>query len=165
MKRGTKNFLNYFLGGMYMLMKGTPEWLEEYFPVVEVKKVSLEELYQECDIISLHCPLTDKTRHMINRESISEMKEGVILINTGRGPLVDEKDVAEALKDGKIGAFCADVLSTEPPSEHNPLISAPNVYITPHIAWATKEARSRLMKIAVDNLKSFLEGHPVNVVS
>ena len=131
----------------------------------EVKKVSLEVLYQECDIISLHCPLTDKTRHMINRESISEMKEGVILINTGRGPLVDEKDVAEALKDGKIGAFCADVLSTEPPSEHNPLISAPNVYITPHIAWATKEARSRLMKIAVDNLKSFLEGHPVNVVS
>ena len=130
-----------------------------------VKKVSLEELYRESDVISLHCPLTDETRHMINKNSIALMKDGVILINTGRGPLVDEKDVAEALKADKIGAFCADVLSTEPPAPDNPLLSAPNTYITPHIAWATKEARTRLMDIAVNNLKEFIAGHPVNVVN
>lgn len=130
-----------------------------------VTKASLDDLYRECDVISLHCPLTDSTRHMINKESISKMKNGVILINTGRGPLVDEKDVAQALEDGKIGAFCADVLSTEPPSSDNPLLSAPNSFITPHIAWATKEARMRLMEIAVNNLKQFLAGTPVNVVN
>ena len=130
-----------------------------------VKKVSLDELYHDCDVISLHCPLTETTRHIINKEAISKMKDGAILINTGRGPLIDEKDVAEGLKDGKIGAFCADVLSSEPPSPDNPLLAAPNTYISPHIAWATKEARMRLMDIAVNNLKEFLAGHPVNVVN
>ena len=92
------------------------------------------------------------------------MKTGVILINTGRGPLVDEEAVAKALKAGKIGAFCADVLSTEPPRPDNPLLGAPDTYITPHIAWATKEARIRLMAIALENLKQFLAGNPVNVI-
>lgn len=129
-----------------------------------VKKVSFDELLKECDIISLHCPLTTSTKHIINKDSIAKMKPGVILINTGRGPLINEKDVAEALESGKIGAFCADVLSQEPPSADNPLLSAPNTYITPHIAWATKEARTRLMNIAVSNLRSFFSGNPVNTV-
>lgn len=129
-----------------------------------VLKVSLDELYKESDIISLHCPLTPSTRDLINIDSISEMKDGVILINTGRGPLVNEKDVADALHRGKIGAFCADVLSAEPPGADNPLLTAPNSYITPHIAWATKEARIRLMNIAVSNLEAFLVGSPQNVV-
>lgn len=131
----------------------------------EVKKVSLDTLFESSDVISLHCPLTPSTLHIINKEAILKMKRGVILINTGRGPLVDEEAVANALKEGKIGAFCADVLSTEPPSADNPLLKAPNAFITPHIAWATKEARLRLMNIAVDNLKRFLEGSPVNVVN
>lgn len=128
------------------------------------RKVSLEDLFRESDVISLHCPLTPETKDLINAESISQMKDGVILINTGRGPLVDEKAVAMALKDGKIKAFCADVLSTEPPSADNPLLSSPHTYITPHSAWATREARERLMEIAVKNLESFLEGKPQNVV-
>lgn len=129
-----------------------------------VIKVSLEELFRESDIISLHCPLTPSTQEIVNKASISTMKPGVILINTGRGGLVNEKDVAEGLKEGKIGAFCADVLSTEPPGKDNPLLSAPNSYITPHTAWATKEARMRLMAIAVENLRQFLSGQPVNIV-
>ena len=130
-----------------------------------IKKCTLPELLQNADVISLHCPLTPTTDNLINKETISQMKKGVILINTGRGPLVDEQDVAEALKNGHIGAFCADVLSTEPPSADNPLLSAPNTYITPHIAWATLEARKRLMDIAYHNLKSFLDKKPQNVVN
>ena len=132
---------------------------------VDVTKVSFEELLANSDVLSLHCPLLDSTRHIINPETIAKMKDGVILINTGRGPLVDEEAVAEALKKGKIRAFCADVLSQEPPSEDNPLVKAPNTFITPHIAWATKEARERLMSIAANNLQSFLEGVPMNVVN
>ena len=132
---------------------------------VGVTKISLENLLADSDIISLHCPLLPSTKELINSHTISRMKDGVILINTGRGPLVDEKAVADALESGKISAFCADVLSTEPPSPDNPLLSAPNAYITPHIAWATKEARRRLMEIAVSNLKHFLEGNSVNVVN
>lgn len=129
-----------------------------------VEKVALDKLYEYCDVISLHCPLTPSTKEMINTDSISKMKKGVILINTGRGPLVDEKAVADALKSGRLEAYCADVLNTEPPKADNPLIGAPNAYITPHIAWATKEARNRLMDIAVSNLRRFLEGNPENVV-
>lgn len=132
---------------------------------VDVTKVSFEELLANSDVLSLHCPLIDSTRHIINPETIAKMKDGVILINTGRGPLVDEEAVTEALKKGKIRAFCADVLSQEPPSEDNPLVKAPNTFITPHIAWATKEARERLMSIAANNLQSFLEGVPMNVVN
>lgn len=129
-----------------------------------VKKSSLKDLYINSDVISLHCPLTADTRNIINKKSLSLMKNGVILINTGRGGLIDEKDVAEALKSGKLGAFCADVLSCEPPTNDNPLLTAPNSYITPHIAWATKEARTRLMNIAVTNLRQFLGGTPINQV-
>lgn len=128
-------------------------------------KVDLPTLFADSDIISLHCPLTEETREIINQKNISLMKNGVILINTGRGPLIDEKAVARALASGKIGAFCADVLSTEPPSSDNPLLAAPNAYITPHIAWATKEARQRLMDIAFRNVSAFLEGKPVNKVN
>ena len=130
-----------------------------------VAKANIDEVLATSDIISLHCPLTSSTRHIINKETIAKMLPGVIVINTGRGPLVDEEAVATALKDGKIGAFCADVLSTEPPSADNPLLSAPNTYITPHIAWATKEARTRLMDIAASNLRNFLAGAPSNVVN
>ena len=130
-----------------------------------VRKVTMQDLIKESDIISLHCPLNEHTEHMINAKTIAKMKDGVIIINTGRGPLVNEKDVAEALTNGKIGAFCADVLSTEPPSTDNPLLKTPNTFITPHIAWATKNARQRLMSIAYTNLKSFIDGSPQNVVS
>lgn len=130
-----------------------------------IRKASLQQLYESSDVISLHCPLTESTSGMINRETISKMKDGVILINTGRGPLVNEKDVADALSAGKIKAFCADVLSSEPPSASNPLLTAPNSYITPHTAWASFEARSRLMDIAASNLRAFLDSSPVNVVS
>lgn len=130
-----------------------------------ITKVRLEDLFGMSDIISLHCPLTDSTRHIINKATISEMKDGVIIINTGRGPLVDEEAVADGLATGKIGAFCADVLSVEPPTNDNPVLSAPNTYITPHIAWATREARVRLMDMAVENLKQFLAGASLNRVN
>ena len=133
-----------------------PEW---------IRKTTLEGLLGASDVVSLHCPLTDTTREMINSESIAKMRNGAILINTGRGPLVNEANVADALASGKLGAYCADVLSTEPPSPSNPLIGASNAFITPHIAWATLEARLRLMDIAVRNITSFLEGSPTNVVN
>lgn len=132
---------------------------------VDIKKVSLEELFHSSDIISLHCPLTESTRNIINSHTIEKMKDGVILINTGRGPLVDEQAVANALHSGKIFAFCADVLSSEPPSASNPLLHAPNTFITPHIAWATKEARIRLMDTAIENLRQYLSGNPINKVN
>ena len=102
---------------------------------------------------------------MINAESIAKMKPGALLINTGRGPLVNESDVADALRSGQLGGYGADVMCQEPPAEDNPLFSAPNAYITPHIAWATFEARQRLMDIAVGNVKAFIEGCPINVVN
>lgn len=129
-----------------------------------VEKVSMDNLFSDSDIISLHCPLTEETRHLVNSSLLSSMKEGSILINTGRGPLVDENAVAKALESGRLRAFCGDVLSAEPPRHDNPLLKAPNSFITPHIAWATREARERLMKIAEENLKSFLDGEPMNVV-
>ena len=130
-----------------------------------VTKTELTDLFSRSDIISLHCPLTEKTQHIINASSLKLMREGAILINTGRGPLIDEKAVAEALEEGKLYAFCGDVLSTEPPSEENPLLKAPRSFITPHIAWATLEARTRLMDIAYSNLKAWAGGNPRNVVN
>lgn len=129
-----------------------------------IRKVTLDEMFELSDVISLHCPLTESTRHLINNDSIGKMKDGVIIINTGRGPLVDDEAVARGLQTGKLGAFCADVLTTEPPSIENPLLTAPNTYITPHIAWATKEARTRLMEITVENLRNFIDGKPTNQV-
>lgn len=133
-----------------------PEW---------IRKTTLDGLLGASDVVSLHCPLTDTTRELMNSASIEKMRDGAILINTGRGPLVNEADVADALVSGKLGAYCADVLSSEPPSASNPLIGMPNAFITPHVAWATLEARLRLMDIAVCNIKSFLAGSPTNVVN
>lgn len=130
-----------------------------------IQKTTFEGLLGISDVLTLHCPLNASTRGMINKDTISKMKRGSILINTGRGPLVDERDVAEALKSGQLGGYGADVMCKEPPEKDNPLFSAPNAYITPHIAWATFEARTRLIDIAVNNVKAFVEGHPVNVVS
>ncbi len=131
----------------------------------QVRKVTLDELFAQSDVITLHCPLTDRTRGIINAGSLSRMKPSAILINTGRGPLVDEAALARALHNGTIYAAGLDVLSQEPPQRDNPLLSAPRCYITPHIAWATKAARERLMECAVNNLKSFLDGHVVNNVA
>lgn len=129
-----------------------------------VEKKELRELFAESDIVTLHCPLTEKTERMVNAATLSLMKPAAILINTGRGPLIDEQAVADALNAGKLGAFGADVLSSEPPAADNPLLRARNAYITPHIAWATRQARERLMAIAVENLKAFLGRKPVNIV-
>lgn len=125
----------------------------------------LEELLEKSDVISLHCPLFPDTEGIINRETIAKMKDGVIIINNSRGQLIVEQDLADALESGKVLAAGVDVVSTEPIKGENPLLKAPNCIITPHISWAAKEARERLMNIAVDNVKQFLAGTPVNVVN
>ena len=130
----------------------------------EIKKMDLDQLFSECDIISLHCPLTPETHEMVNARRLAMMKPTAILINTGRGPLINEQDLADALNSGKIFAAGVDVLSTEPPHADNPLLTAKNCYITPHIAWATLEARERLMNIAISNLQAYIAGTPENVV-
>lgn len=122
---------------------------------------TVQDVLKNADIISLHCPLTDNTREMINSESIKTMKRTAILINTGRGPLVNEQDLAIALNNEKIVAYGTDVLSIEPARTDNPLLKAKNCYITPHIAWATTEARTRLMTIAVENVRQFIAGETV----
>lgn len=129
-----------------------------------VHKVSLEELLQECDVISLHCPLTAEKRQIINWERLTQMKPTAILINTGRGHLVNENDLAEALNQGVIAAYGADVLCVEPALPTNPLLTAKNAFLTPHIAWASTEARKRLLAICADNIKAFLNGTPQNTV-
>lgn len=129
-----------------------------------IEKKSQEELFSECDVISLHCPLTPDTRHLINSETLQMMKPSAILINTGRGPLIDDQAVAKALAEGRLAAFCADVLTEEPPKATNPLLSQPNAFTTPHIAWASTEARIRLLHVAIANVRFFLSGHPQNVV-
>ena len=127
--------------------------------------VQLDELYRRSDVISLHCPLFPSTEGIINKNSIAEMKDGVILINNSRGPLIVEQDLADALNSGKVYAAGLDVVSSEPISPKNPLLRAKNCIITPHISWASKESRGRLMDIAVSNLKSFIDGTPQNVVN
>lgn len=149
--------------GMKVLVKSNRK-----FPEMETDNLrftDLDELFADSDVISLHCPLTEKTKGIINKESINKMKEGVLLINTARGELIDESDVTKALNSGRIGGAALDVVSAEPMKKDNPLLDAKNCIITPHIAWATKAARERLMSTAVNNLKAFLEGNPVNVVS
>ena len=132
---------------------------------VGVERVEWESLLEEADVLSLHCPLTPSTRGMINKASLARMRSTAILINTGRGPLVDEQAVAEALAENRLAAYCADVISVEPAAPDNPLLSAPRCFLTPHIAWATREARRRLIAIATQNLVAFAEGHPMNVVN
>lgn len=129
-----------------------------------IEKATLESILSTSDVLSLHCPLTDKTRHLINRETLRQMKPTAILINTGRGPLVDDQAIADALSEGQLAAFCADVLTEEPPKADNPLLKQPNAYMTPHIAWASKEARVRLVQVATDNVRAFINGRPQNMV-
>lgn len=129
------------------------------------KWAELPELLTESDVVSVHCPLFPETKGIINKDTLKMMKKSAFLINTSRGPLVVDEDLAAALNNGEIAGAGLDVLSIEPPSMSNPLIGAKNCLITPHISWATKEARSRLMDIAVDNIKAFLAGNPVNIVN
>lgn len=130
-----------------------------------IQKVSLDELFCICDVVSLHCPLTPETKEMVNADRLKTMKSSAILINTGRGPLINEQDLADALNQGIIAGAGVDVLSTEPPLPDNPLLTARNCFVTPHVAWATFEARRRLMQIAAGNLKSFIEGNVINNVA
>lgn len=130
-----------------------------------VRYVTLEELLGKSDVISLHCPLFPDTEGIINRDTIAKMKDGVIILNNSRGQLVVEEDLAEALISGKVGAAGLDVVSTEPIRRENPLLKAPNCIITPHISWASRESRQRLMDLAVENAAAFLDGRPQNVVN
>ena len=130
-----------------------------------VEFVSREELFAKSDVITLHCPLTEATQKMIDPAAIAQMKDGVRLINTSRGPLVDEAAVADALETGKIACYMADVLSAEPAKADNPLLAARNTVLTPHVAWAPLQTRERLLDVAVENVRNFIKGSPCNVVS
>ena len=130
-----------------------------------VTYASLEEVLKESDYVTLHCPLNENTKHIINKDTLSLMKSSSFIINTARGAVINEKDVANALNTGKLSYFGADVLSTEPPKKDNPLLSARNTFLTPHIAWAAYETRLRLLEILNGNIKAFLEGNPINVVN
>ncbi len=127
--------------------------------------VTLDELLAQSDVITLHCPLFPETKGIINKESIAKMKDGVILLNTSRGPLVNEADLADALRSGKVYAAGVDVVSEEPMREDNPLLTAPECFITPHMAWMSKEARTRLIDIAVNNVRAWKAGEAINVVN
>lgn len=138
---------------------------EEQLPSGIQKAGNLEQLFSESDVLSLHCPLTSETHHLVCQERLAHMKQTAILINTGRGPLVDEQALAMALTERKIYAAGIDVLTEEPPRSGSPLLSAPNCYITPHIAWATQAARRRLIHTAAENITCFLQGSPIHVVN
>ncbi|MEL7586292.1 MAG: D-2-hydroxyacid dehydrogenase [Prolixibacteraceae bacterium] len=129
------------------------------------KQVTLEELLKQADVVSINCPLTDENREFINRRTLALMKTQAVLINSGRGPLIQEHDLAEALNEGKIAAAGLDVLSEEPPRQDNPLLKAKNCFVTPHIAWTTGEARQRLLTTAISNFEAYLHGKPQNVVN
>lgn len=148
--------------GMTIIATGPHPWQEGERPA---PYVPLKELLAKSDVVSLHCPLFPETKGLINSGTIAEMKEGAILLNTGRGPLIVEQDVADALNSGRLYAAGVDVTETEPLPADSPLLTARNCVITPHIAWAPLEARQRLMDIAVGNLRAFLEGTPRNVVN
>lgn len=132
---------------------------------VPVEFASLPEVFAQADIVSLHCPLTPETRGLVNARLLTTMKKGALLINSSRGPLVVEADVADALANGRLAGYAADVLSAEPPRAGSPLIAAPNCLLTPHIAWATAEARQRLMDTTAANIAAFLAGSPQNQVN
>ena len=134
-------------------------------PAENIRYCSLNNLLQDSDIVSLHCPLTEETANIINSRNLSKMKRGAILLNTGRGGLVDEEALAQALNSGHLSGAGLDVLREEPPKNNSPLIGAKNCYITPHIAWASKAARERLLHTVVENIRAFLRGNPINVVN
>lgn len=131
----------------------------------KIHYVSLKELLKNSDYVSLHCPLTENTKHMINKETLSLMKPSAFIINTARGALIDEKALIEALKNGTIAGAGLDVQESEPPEENNPLYIMDNVILTPHMGWKGLETRKRLVSILADNIKKFIEGNPINVVS
>ena len=135
------------------------------FETAKISFASMDELFSASDVISLHCPLREDTKDLINEATIAKMKTGVILINTSRGPLINEEDLAQALRSGKVSAAGLDVLSVEPPKENHPLIHLDNCIITPHIAWITRESRTRLIDAAVSNLEGYLNGEDVNRVN
>ena len=130
-----------------------------------IKQIDLDNLFKVSDFVTLHCPLTPQTEKLVNAEKLALMKRTAILINTSRGPVVDEAALADALNNGQIAGAAADTLSTEPPPADNPLLTAKNCFITPHLAWATAEAKSRLVDVIVNNIKAFAEGAPINVVN
>ncbi len=130
-----------------------------------ISRVDMDSLFRESDVISLHCPLTKDTQNLVNRNRLKQMKPTTILINTSRGLVIDEQAVADALNDGTIAAFGCDVLSSEPPKANNPLLTARNSFITPHIAWATVQARKRLVDICTENIEAFINGSPINQVN
>ena len=130
-----------------------------------VEYVSLDELLARSDIISMHCPLLESTKNMINKDTIAKMKDGVILLNNSRGGLINEYDLAEALRSGKVLGAGLDVMAVEPIEKDNPLLTAPNCFITPHISWAALDTRRRLIRFAIDNVKKYLEGNPINIVN
>lgn len=130
-----------------------------------VRKVTLEEAFATSFAVSLHCPLSQSNRQFVDAHLLAQSRRGLILINTARGGLINDQDVADALRSGVLGAYCTDVMSQEPPSADHPILHAPNVYITPHIAWATADARQRIIDIMTRNLKAYIEGTPVNVVN
>ena len=148
--------------GMQVIIAESPR-ARELPPYVSSK--GLDALFDAADVVSLHCPLSDATRHLVNAARLARMKPTALLLNTSRGPLVDETALADALNAGRIAGAGLDVLSTEPPQPDNPLLTARNCIITPHQAWATRAARSRLMRVAVANVKAFLEGTAQNVVN
>jgi glycerate dehydrogenase len=130
-----------------------------------IAPAGLDELFARSDVVSLHCPLTPATRHLVNAARVASMKPTAVLINTSRGPLVNEQELADALNTGRIAGACLDVLSVEPPAAGNPLIGARNCIITPHIAWATRSARGRLLGTGIENLIAFAAGRPQNIVN
>lgn len=148
--------------GMNVIATGSGRRAPE--PVEGITWVGLEELLRQSDVVSLHCPLTPETRQLINAERLALMKPTALLLNTARGGLLNEADVAQALNEGRLAGAGLDVLTVEPPTPDNPLLHARNVLITPHIAWATKEARSRLMATAIANVRAFIEGRPQHVI-
>lgn len=127
--------------------------------------VDRDTLFREAEVISLHCPLTEETRNLVNAERIKTMRDKAFIINTARGPLINEADVAAALHSGKLGGLGTDVLSVEPPATDNPILKAPNTLVTPHIAWASLHARRNIMNLAVDNIRAFMAGTPTNVIN
>ena len=126
---------------------------------------SIDNLFRESNVVSLNCPLTAENQAFVNAELLAGCRQGMLLLNTARGRLIDDIAVADALRTGRLGAYCCDVLSEEPPRADHPLLTAPHCYITPHIGWATLEARQRLIETIADNIRNFMNGHPTNVVN
>ena len=148
------------LGMQILVYTRTPRDDEEH-----VKYVPLDTVLTECDYLTLHCPLNENTKHLINEETLAKMKPSAFIINTGRGALIDEPALIRALQEGRIAGAGLDVQETEPPAEDNPLYTLPNVILTPHMGWKGLETRQRLVSILADNIHAFLDGHPINVVS